>query len=111
MTAWAVDYQTPGGVDQDGWQYAIDFPASYHGRKGFTDYVRRRRWVRKAHLLTSGPWEELASTKLLHVSLRNPDGAGSDGCVHAWAVTVEGEAVFRRGVTANCPAVSPQTKK
>lgn len=104
VSDWAVDYQTPGGVDQDGWQYAIDFPASYHGRKGFTDYVRRRRWIRKAHLLTSGPWEELGSTKLLHVSLKTPDGTGSDGSVHAWAVTVEGEAVFRRGVSTDCPS-------
>ncbi|KAK3915633.1 Tectonin beta-propeller repeat-containing protein [Frankliniella fusca] len=104
VTDWAVDYQTPGGVDQEGWQYAIDFPASYHGRKGFTDYVRRRRWVRKAHLLTSGPWEELASTKLLHVSLQEDETEGSKENIHAWAVTVEGEAVYRRGVTKACPA-------
>lgn len=39
-----IDYHTPGGVDRDGWQYAIDFPASYHAKKHFTDYVRRRRW-------------------------------------------------------------------
>lgn len=104
VSEWAVDYQTPGGVDQEGWQYAIDFPASYHGRKGFTDYVRRRRWVRKAHLSTSGPWEELESIKLLHVSLQDDEGAGSDEYVHAWAVTVEGEAVYRKGVSKICPA-------
>lgn len=39
-----VDFHTPGGVDRDGWQYAVDFPASYHAKKNFTDYVRRRRW-------------------------------------------------------------------
>lgn len=39
-----IDYHTPGGVDRDGWQYAVDFPASYHAKKNFTDYVRRRRW-------------------------------------------------------------------
>lgn len=104
VSDWTVDYQTPGGVDQEGWQYAIDFPASYHKKKGFTDYVRRRRWVRKAQLLTSGPWEELATTKLLHMSLQVDESAGTDGLVHAWAVTVEGEAVYRRGVSKANPA-------
>ena len=47
-TEWLADYYTPGGVDKDAWQYATDFPASYHGKSGFTDYVRRRRWARKA---------------------------------------------------------------
>ena len=44
---WLIDFTTPGGVDHDGWQYATDFPASYHNKKKFTDYVRRRRWTRK----------------------------------------------------------------
>jgi hypothetical protein len=46
-----VDYHTPGGVDREGWQYATDFPATYHGKIGFTDYVRRRRWGRKCKLV------------------------------------------------------------
>ena len=50
-TEWLADYYTPGGVDKDAWQYATDFPASYHGKSGFTDYVRRRRWARKAKVL------------------------------------------------------------
>eukprot|EP00760_Papus_ankaliazontas_P036190 PhM_4_TR823/c0_g1_i1/m.4804/K19525/VPS13A_C; vacuolar protein sorting-associated protein 13A/C len=33
--------------DKDGWEYAFDFPASYHPKKGFTDNVRRRCWKRK----------------------------------------------------------------
>lgn len=44
ISDWMVDFHTPGGVDRDGWQYAVDFPASYHAKKNFTDYVRRRRW-------------------------------------------------------------------
>ena len=40
-TDWLIDYTTPGGVDKEGWQYATDFPASYNGKCGFTDYVRR----------------------------------------------------------------------
>lgn len=45
ISDWLVDFHTPGGVDRDGWQYAVDFPASYHAKKQFTDYVRRRRWL------------------------------------------------------------------
>ena len=40
-TDWLMDYTTPGGVDKEGWQYATDFPASYNGKCGFTDCVRR----------------------------------------------------------------------
>lgn len=45
-----VDFHTPGGVDCEGWQYAVDFPASYHAKKQFTDYVRRRRWYKMISL-------------------------------------------------------------
>merc|ERR550539_1524375 len=68
-TEWLADYYTPGGVDKDAWQYATDFPASYHGKSGFTDYVRRRRWARKAKLFTSGPWKRLGSTKLIDITM------------------------------------------
>lgn len=64
-----IDYNTPGGVDSDGWQYATDFPAPYHGKKIFTDCVRRRRWIRKAQIITEGPWVRVGSTALLDVSL------------------------------------------
>lgn len=85
VSDWSIDYHTPGGVDKEGWQYAIDFPATYHGQKHFTDYVRRRRWVRKAQLSTSGPWQELGSTKLVDVSLQVSQSCGTcsavgDGC-------------------------------
>ena len=69
MTEWRVDFHVSGGVDKEGWQYAVDFPASYHGRKKFTDYVRRRRWERKCGMTTTGPWIELGGTKLLDVTL------------------------------------------
>ena len=58
---WVVDHQTPGGTDKDGWQYAKDFPASYHPDPSFTDYVRRRRWARRCKLSTSGPWHRVGS--------------------------------------------------
>jgi len=98
---WIVDYHTPGGVDRDGWQYATDFPASYHGEKSFTDYVRRRRWARRCQLTTSGPWRSVGSTKLIDVSLR-PMGGGSSADVGlVWAVATNGEALLRQGVSGD----------
>lgn len=64
-----VDYNTPGGVDNEGWQYATDFPAPYHGKKIFTDCVRRRRWYRKAQINTEGPWVRAGNTGLLDISI------------------------------------------
>ena len=44
---WHID-QVFGGVHLalGGWTYAVDFPADYHPKKGFTSCVRRRRWIR-----------------------------------------------------------------
>ena len=69
-----------GGTDKDGWQYAKDFPASYHPDPGFTDYVRRRRWSRRCHLLTTGPW--------VHSSAKTPLLAkdSSRCCAASWVV-------------------------
>lgn len=97
-----VDFHTPGGVDRDGWQYAIDFPASYHGKKQFTDYVRRRRWYRKCRLATSGPWHELGNSKICDVSLQPQDDT-QDGLINVWAIAGNGDALLRRGVSQSSP--------
>lgn len=102
VSEWLVDFHTPGGVDRDGWQYAVDFPASYHGKKQFTDYVRRRRWFRRCKLTTSGPWQELGSAKLLDVSIRTVRGSGGDGeefRTIIWALGSNGDAFVRRGIS------------
>ncbi len=44
---WYVDTNFGGRkLDQDGWTYAIDFPAEYHHKKSFSSCVRRRKWIR-----------------------------------------------------------------
>ncbi|KAK6625221.1 hypothetical protein RUM43_005512 [Polyplax serrata] len=96
---WSVDFHTPGGVDTEGWQYAMDFPSSYHGTKNLTDYVRRRRWFRCAKLETPGPWVELGYTPLSDCSLYSD---GKD--VTAWAVAANGYVLFRKGLSTACPA-------
>lgn len=89
-------------MDRDGWQYAIDFPASYHGKKQFTDYVRRRRWYRKCRLTTTGPWHELGNSKICDVSLQSQDDE-LDGPISVWAIAGNGDALLRKGVTASTP--------
>ncbi|XP_017792248.1 PREDICTED: tectonin beta-propeller repeat-containing protein [Habropoda laboriosa] len=103
VSDWIVDFHTPGGVDRDGWQYATDFPSQYHGKKQFTDYVRRRRWFRRCQLTSSGPWQELGNTKLIDVSLYASGKPGTDAPVYIWAVASNGEALFRRGVSESSP--------
>ncbi|XP_041977667.1 tectonin beta-propeller repeat-containing protein [Aricia agestis] len=99
ISEWMIDYNTPGGVDSDGWQYATDFPAPYHGKKVFTDCVRRRRWYRKAQIITEGPWVRAGSTALLDISLW-----GNNKETIVWAITLAGDAIYRTGVTAATPA-------
>ncbi|XP_066589836.1 tectonin beta-propeller repeat-containing protein [Prorops nasuta] len=103
VSDWIVDFHTPGGVDRDGWQYATDFPSQFHGKKQFTDYVRRRRWFRRCQLTTTGPWQELGNTKLVDVSLYTSGKPGTDSPLQVWAVASNGAALFRRGVSESCP--------
>lgn len=100
ISDWMVDFHTPGGVDRDGWQYAVDFPASYHGKKQFTDLVRRRRWLRRCKLTTSGPWQEMGSAKLLDVSVRTFGGGDEEMRTVIWALGVNGDVLVRKGVSA-----------
>ena len=65
-----IDYHPPEEADREGWQYATDFPSRYHPSKGSFDYVRRRRWMRKCRLNSTGPWFQFGLTKLLDVSMQ-----------------------------------------
>lgn len=105
ISDWLVDFHVPGGVDRDGWQYAVDFPATYHGKKQFTDYVRRRRWYRRCAIATTGPWQELGHTKLVDVSLEPVDD-GLDAPVVVWALAAGGQAMIRSDVARSSPMVS-----
>ncbi|XP_044750245.1 tectonin beta-propeller repeat-containing protein [Coccinella septempunctata] len=102
ISDWMVDYHVPGGVDKDGWQYAVDFPATYHASKNFTDYVRRRRWYRRCAVSTTGPWQELGHTKLLDVSLA-PVRDDMDTVISVWALASGGQPIVRVGVSKQNP--------
>lgn len=101
MSDWIVDFSVPGGCDREGWQYAVDFPMTYHAKKQFTDYARRRRWYRKCRLNTRGPWQEVGQTKIVDVSLHSLKGSDE---IIAWAVSSAGDVLLRKNVTTSTPA-------
>nr|XP_035138588.1 tectonin beta-propeller repeat-containing protein 1 isoform X2 [Callithrix jacchus] len=108
VSDWFVDFSVPGGTDQEGWQYASDFPASYHGSKTMKDFVRRRCWARKCKLVTSGPWLEVAPIALRDVSIipESPTAEGSGHSIALWAVSDKGDVLCRLGVSELNPAGS-----
>ncbi|XP_064789573.1 tectonin beta-propeller repeat-containing protein 1-like isoform X1 [Oncorhynchus masou masou] len=101
---WAIDYGISGGTDREGWQYAADFPTSYHGHKTLKDFVRRRRWARKCKLTTTGPWQEVPPIPLSDVTII-PCGAQSIvEPIPLWAISNKGDVLCRLGVTLLTPA-------
>uniref|UniRef100_A0A8D1G7N7 Tectonin beta-propeller repeat-containing protein 1 n=1 Tax=Sus scrofa TaxID=9823 RepID=A0A8D1G7N7_PIG len=108
VSDWFVDFSVPGGADQEGWQYASDFPASYHGYKTMKDFVRRRCWARKCKLVTSGPWLEVAPIALGDVSIipESPGTPRSGPSIALWAVSDKGDVLCRLGVSELNPAGS-----
>ena len=101
VSDWLVDFKVPGGCDRDGWQYAVDFPMTYHAKKQFTDYARRRRWYRKCRLNTRGPWKEVGQTRVVDVALQSFQGVEE---ITVWAVSSAGDVLMRKNVTAATPA-------
>lgn len=44
---WHLELDLDGNsLGEDGWMYALDFPATYSAKKSWNSYVRRRKWVR-----------------------------------------------------------------
>lgn len=103
---WAIDYSVSGGTDKEGWQYAADFPTTYHGHKTLKDFVRRRRWARKCKLTTTGPWQEVPPIPLSDVSLIPCCAGSSLEQVPLWAISNKGDVLCRLGVTTLSPAGS-----
>lgn len=97
---WTVETK-PNSTDKDGWQYAVDFPRRYHRERSWNDYVRRRRWKRRAKLTTTGPWIQVTpQVRLRDVSIQMDI---QDGLVAVWAVGTKGDVLYRHGVTEDCP--------
>ncbi|AWP17426.1 putative tectonin beta-propeller repeat-containing protein 1 isoform 2 [Scophthalmus maximus] len=106
VSDWVIDYSVSGGTDREGWQFAADFPASYHGYKTMKDFVRRRRWGRKCKLTTTGPWQEIPPIPLSDVTILPHAAQSSVDVVPLWAISNKGDVLCRLGVTALTPAGS-----
>ncbi|KAM8960498.1 tectonin beta-propeller repeat-containing protein 1 [Pelodytes ibericus] len=99
VSDWYVDFNISGGTDREGWQYAADFPASYHGYKTMKDFVRRRRWARKCKIVTSGPWREVPPICLWDISISSSRGTTNHESIALWAISNKGDVLCRIGVT------------
>lgn len=88
---WRVDYSLMPGVDIDGWQYAFDFPASYHPvRNPLKDFVRRRRWSRRCRIKSSGMWQPVNQIhKLTSISL-DQELPTAHKYIVVWATDING---------------------
>ncbi|XP_017339163.1 tectonin beta-propeller repeat-containing protein 1 [Ictalurus punctatus] len=104
VSDWAIDYGVSGGTDREGWQYAADFPASYHGHKTLKDFVRRRRWARKCKLTTTGPWQEVPPIPLSDVTILPCGPKTTMEQVPLWAISSKGDVLCRLGVSSLTPA-------
>ncbi|KAM7386786.1 hypothetical protein PAMA_009419 [Pampus argenteus] len=106
VSDWVVDYNVPGGTDKEGWQYAADFPTTFHGHKTMKDFVRRRRWTRKCKITLRGPWQQVPPIPLSDISLMPCLAQSKMEQVHVWALSDKGDVLCRLGVTPQNPAGS-----
>ncbi|XP_061455337.1 tectonin beta-propeller repeat-containing protein 1 isoform X3 [Rhineura floridana] len=104
VSDWYIDFSVCGGTDREGWQYAADFPASYHDHKTMKDFVRRRRWARKCRFVTSGPWLEVPPIALWDISIIPQSPAAEDKFVALWAISDKGDVLCRLYITPQNPA-------
>ncbi|XP_071797114.1 tectonin beta-propeller repeat-containing protein 1-like isoform X1 [Asterias amurensis] len=105
ITEWRIDFTVHGSTDNAGWQYAKDHKSrkGYHKDKRWNDYARRRRWIRKCQLLTTGPWQELQNLSLIDVSMQPDVDETWVRPIVLWAISSNGDVVTRLGVTRHCP--------
>uniref|UniRef100_A0A8C8C2E6 Tectonin beta-propeller repeat-containing protein 1 n=1 Tax=Oncorhynchus tshawytscha TaxID=74940 RepID=A0A8C8C2E6_ONCTS len=106
---WTIDYGISGGTDREGWQYAADFPRSYHGHKTLKDFVRRRRWARYCILLHNNAHNNNniypAGDCWYHIPCpeRQKLQQVSVGRTSVYTVDQNGNLWFRQGLTPSYP--------
>ncbi|CAB1342371.1 unnamed protein product [Coregonus sp. 'balchen'] len=106
VTEWAVDFAFSGGTDKEGWQYAADFPVTFHGNKSLKDFVRRRRWFRKCKITLTAPWQEVPPIPLSDITVLPCLAQSSMEQVPVWGLSDKGDVLCRLGVTPQNPAGS-----
>ncbi|KAK7507852.1 hypothetical protein BaRGS_00000817 [Batillaria attramentaria] len=103
VSDWMVDFSTPGGVSNDGWQYAPNFHRPYHSHQGIRDRVRRRQWSRKCKLVTQGPWVSAGPPELIDITLQVDAPLSPDQPLVIWAIGANGDVLCRNEVTQAHP--------
>lgn len=109
---WYVDTRLNGKqLEQDGWTYAVDFPAEYSSSKKFTSCVRRRKWIRYRKYIALDTWsavpgigEAESEEPFIDLSVGGhelPNGDPDESFV--WAVSVLGKVYIRQRVTSISP--------
>lgn len=106
VSEWAVDHNVTGGTDKEGWQYAADFPVTFHGHKTIKDFVRRRRWIRKCKITLRAPWQQVPPIPLSDLSLMPCLAQSRMEHVPVWAISEKGDVLCRLGVCPQSPAGS-----
>ncbi|XP_054891792.1 tectonin beta-propeller repeat-containing protein 1 [Poeciliopsis prolifica] len=106
VSEWAVDFSVPGGTDKEGWQYAADFPTTFHGHKTMKDFVRRRRWTRRCKITVRGPWKMVPPIHLSDISLMPCLAQSKMEQVPLWALSDKGDVLCRLGVSPQNPVGS-----
>ncbi|RXM32905.1 Tectonin beta-propeller repeat-containing protein 1 [Acipenser ruthenus] len=85
VSDWCIDYNTSGGTDREGWQYAADFPA-------------------KCKITTTGPWLEVPPIALWDLTILPCSSQSSVEEVSLWGISNKGDVLCRIGVTQQSPA-------
>ncbi|XP_062386930.1 tectonin beta-propeller repeat-containing protein 1 [Sardina pilchardus] len=89
-----------------GWEYAVDFPASFSKEKKWNSCVRRRRWLRNRRYRAFGSWSKIPLDRgrsppqpFTDIScgghLMSPS---SEKRLYLWAVSQQGRVWFRSGI-------------
>ncbi|XP_054281317.1 tectonin beta-propeller repeat-containing protein-like [Macrosteles quadrilineatus] len=109
---WHIETTLDGQqLDDDGWTYAVDFPATYHSTKQWSSCVRRRKWVRYRRYAAINSWCAIAplhkdptQEPFIDVSIGGIVLPGcSTGSMQVWAVTAYGRVMYRSGVSRLSP--------
>ena len=107
---WHIDTLLNGAqLEMGGWTYAVDFPAEYQPKKGFTSCVRRRRWIRHMRYVATNSWSSLPEKveeeePFIDLSVGGQEMAGvREGELQVWSVTLAGKVKVRQGVRSCCP--------
>ncbi|XP_066497622.1 tectonin beta-propeller repeat-containing protein 1 isoform X2 [Hoplias malabaricus] len=110
---WYVDDDSCGreSTATGGWEYAVDFPATFTKEKKWNSCVRRRRWLRYRRYKARGSWAKVPLdrgrpppepfTDITCGGWRMRDSPEKHICL--WAVSQQGKVWFRTGVQQQNP--------